>query len=42
MPPGGKSEDLCRGQCQHDRTSVLDEYKPYLDECGDEVDPQPT
>ncbi|MFD6326901.1 ISL3 family transposase [Streptomyces sp. NPDC058442] len=25
-------EDLFRGQWQHNRTSVLDEYKPYLDD----------
>ncbi|MGW0909437.1 hypothetical protein [Streptomyces sp. NPDC002853] len=31
-----KPEDLFRGQWQHTRTSVLDEYKPYLDERWDE------
>lgn len=31
-----KPEDLFRGQWQHNRTSVLDEYKPYLDERWDE------
>ncbi|WP_395758250.1 transposase [Streptomyces althioticus] len=31
-----KPEDLFRGQWQHNRTSVLDEYKPYLDQRWDE------
>ncbi|QWA26732.1 hypothetical protein KJK32_46195 (plasmid) [Streptomyces sp. JCM17656] len=32
LADAAKSEDLFRGQWQHNRTSVLDEYKPYLDE----------
>ncbi len=31
-----KPEDLFRGQWQHNRTSVLDEYKPYLDQRREE------
>ncbi len=31
-----RPEDLFRGQWQHNRTSALDEYKPYLDERWDE------
>ncbi|MFI6086192.1 hypothetical protein ACIBBB_35585 [Streptomyces sp. NPDC051217] len=36
MPRPAKPEDLLRGQWQHNRTSVLDEYKLYLDERWDE------
>ncbi len=36
LADAAKPEDLFRGQWQHDRTSVLDEYKPYLDERWDE------
>ncbi|GAA3659475.1 hypothetical protein GCM10023079_55090 [Streptomyces chitinivorans] len=32
LADAAKPEDLFRGQWQHNRTSVLDEYKPYLDE----------
>jgi hypothetical protein len=31
-----RPEDLFRGQWQYNRTSALDEYKPYLDERWDE------
>nr|WP_232542906.1 ISL3 family transposase [Streptomyces sp. QHH-9511] len=36
LADAAKPEDLFRGQWQHNRTSVLDEYKPYLDERWDE------
>lgn len=36
LADAAKPEDLYRGQWQHSRTSVLDEYKPYLDERWDE------
>lgn len=37
LPPDrAKPEDLFRGQWQHNRTSLLDEYKPYLDERWDD------
>ena len=36
LADAAKPEDLLRGQWQHNRTSVLDEYKPYLDERWDE------
>ncbi|MFR9793788.1 transposase [Streptomyces sp. MB22_4] len=36
LADAAKPEDLFRGQWQHSRTSVLDEYKPYLDERWDE------
>nr|WP_217510257.1 transposase [Streptomyces vilmorinianum] len=36
LADAAKPEDLFRGQWQHNRTSVLDEYKPYLDELWDE------
>ncbi|MFI8281174.1 hypothetical protein ACIGBH_41230 [Streptomyces sp. NPDC085929] len=36
LADAAKPEDLLRGQWQHSRTSVLDEYKPYLDERWDE------
>ncbi|MEV6424929.1 ISL3 family transposase [Streptomyces sp. NPDC051662] len=32
LADAAKPEDLFRGQWQHNRTSVLGEYKPYLDE----------
>ncbi|MFJ9795894.1 DUF4259 domain-containing protein [Streptomyces sp. NPDC101145] len=36
LADAAKPEDLFRGQWQHNRTSVLDEYKPYLDQRWDE------
>ncbi|MEV0981978.1 hypothetical protein [Streptomyces sp. NPDC049915] len=36
LADAAKPEHLFRGQWQHYRTSVLDEYKPYLDERWDE------
>ncbi|MEW2586148.1 transposase family protein [Streptomyces virginiae] len=36
LADAAKPEDLFRGQWQHNRTSILDEYKPYLDERWDE------
>ncbi|WP_455711435.1 ISL3 family transposase [Streptomyces hirsutus] len=36
LADAAKPEDLFHGQWQHNRTSVLDEYKPYLDERWDE------
>ncbi|MER7513377.1 ISL3 family transposase [Streptomyces lavendulae] len=36
LADAAKPEDLFRGQWQYNRTSVLDEYKPYLDERWDE------
>ncbi|GAA5064832.1 transposase [Streptomyces similanensis] len=36
LADAAKPEGLFRGQWQHNRTSVLDEYKPYLDERWDE------
>jgi hypothetical protein len=36
LADAAKPEDLFRGQWQHSRTSILDEYKPYLDERWDE------
>ncbi|MGW0312670.1 hypothetical protein [Streptomyces flavidovirens] len=36
LADAARPEDLFRGQWQHNRTSVLDEYKPYLDERWDE------
>jgi hypothetical protein len=31
LPTAARPEDLFRGQWQDNRTSALDEYKPYLD-----------
>ncbi len=36
LADAAKPEDLFRGQWQYNRTSALDEYKPYLDERWDE------
>ncbi|WP_406161905.1 hypothetical protein OG806_39795 [Streptomyces sp. NBC_00882] len=36
LADAAKLEDLFRGQWQHNRTFVLDEYKPYPDERWDE------
>ncbi|MFD8825051.1 transposase [Streptomyces sp. NPDC059605] len=36
LTDAAKPEDLFRSQWQHNRTSVLDEHKPYLDERWDE------
>ncbi|MFG2903058.1 ISL3 family transposase [Streptomyces zaomyceticus] len=36
LADAAKPEDLFRDQWQHNRTSVLDEYKPYLDHRWDE------
>ncbi|WP_420856905.1 transposase [Streptomyces populi] len=36
LAEAAKPEDLFRGQWQHNRTCVLDGYKPYLDERWDE------
>lgn len=36
LAEAAKPEDLFRGQWQHNRASVLDEYKPYLDQRWDE------
>jgi hypothetical protein len=36
LADAAKPEDLFRGQWQHSRISVLDEYKPYLEERWDE------
>ncbi|WP_229896392.1 hypothetical protein [Streptomyces cinerochromogenes] len=36
LADAAKPEDLVRGQWQRNRTSVLDEYKPYLDTRWDE------
>ncbi|MEF9908683.1 ISL3 family transposase [Streptomyces sp. P5-A9] len=36
LADAARPEDLFRGQWQYNRTSALDEYKPYLDERWDE------
>lgn len=36
LADAARPEDLFRSQWQHNRTSILDEYKPYLDERWDE------
>ncbi|MBB4717801.1 transposase [Streptomyces luteogriseus] len=36
LADAARPEDLFRGQWQYNRTSTLDEYKPYLDERWDE------